>query len=321
MGSGTIQEGLPTKPEPVTIDIENEASKFYYQETRFTSSGHVLAIDLHLDGSHHIHPELPLAKQQSLSQELPAVRPNAIRLVLVDSLVYQKPSDLLYNKRLSERSKGEYVPVEGVVREKEDTLGFARLGSKTLYDDGRTTEKVTFNHVKARAFDVFDLENFWRPAKHRTVCPFYAQWNVHRKHLDGPQFVSPEKVLEANLGQFFFCDRISFHWEYLSIVESRLGSDDRIEGKPLLFLRPSERLTKSFSIYNVSTVACWQLVSRPHTFRSIWSICRGVGSYEQPAGATPVTTQDALPMDLNLGRCSGAHDGRVRQLHAADDIH
>ena len=219
-----------------TLDIEHGTSSRDYDGTRFTFSGRIVVLDLQKDGSQSFHPDVPLARQQSISQELPPVPPDAIRILLADSVIYRKPSELLWNKGLSLTGDlpqdDDDPPTEGAVREKGQMEGMARLGSSSSYDDGRELHKSIFVDVKSRSFSVFDLENFWRPQANYRACPFYAQWNVPRKDLDGPQYVRRDKVLEANLDGFFFSDREFVYWEYISTAETQTDKDGGVYGEP-----------------------------------------------------------------------------------------
>ena len=223
--------------EPVgsssTVDIEHEVEAPHrFQDARFTSPGFVVAIDFERDGTHHFHPEVPLTKKDSFHAALPPVPPDGgLRILLQDSQVFRKPSDLLFHGDYDENKTDDLPPLEGHMRPKAAGQGMARLGGSASYDDGQPLTKSSFAHVKARTFDVFDLENLWLPQENRNVVPFHVQWCVPKKDLDGPQYVRKDKVLEANLGEVFFCDRLYPYWEFISTAETSLDQKGGVQSK------------------------------------------------------------------------------------------
>ena len=214
------------------ISTEHKVNEpHHFQDARFTSPGFVVAIDFNHDGTHYFHSEAPLTKEESFREALPPVPPEAVRIFLKDSQVFIPPSGLLFHGDYDEDKIDELPPLEGHMRPKAAGQGMARLGGSASYDDGQPLTKSSFAHVKARTFDVFDLENLWLPQENRNVVPFHVQWCVPKKDLDGPQYVRKDKVLEANLGEVFFCDRLYPYWEFISTAETSLDQKGGMQSK------------------------------------------------------------------------------------------
>ncbi|MCJ1432709.1 hypothetical protein MMC27_002066 [Xylographa pallens] len=124
-------------------------------------------------------------------------------------------------------------------------------GDKTLlgnltYDSGQRIPQPTFQDVQRRIFDVWDLENLWRPSSTGPHYEFYVQANVLESLLETSDTLEKSRYISRQV--LFFGQHAIEYWESMASVKTKFLSDGRAESKRTVLACVKDFVTKCQSV-------------------------------------------------------------------------
>ena len=173
----------------------------------------ISAYSINRDGSRMSKVSAPLAEATNFRTNLPEIKET--RVILVD----------IPSTENTKSMPGPMQPQRLYSHERDGAI----LGGNLVYDQRQTKNQAAFEDIQARTFDIWDLQNIWTPNSDSGSCPFYVQSNVLESVLRG--YNKLQETVHVDRQVLFFGEHTLEFWKCLSLVETKLLDDKKVEGQ------------------------------------------------------------------------------------------
>lgn len=204
------------------LDVENDSADSS-SNSPIRVKPTISAIDISPDGTKAYRGSALMAEGGAFRNKLQDIPYTAIRLILEDVIVPRRAA--------VEEIQG-VLPVLRIGKLKGLLGGWKKSHvpmAKLVYDQEEPLSNVVFQEAQAYTFDVWDLQNLWRPSLTSIVRPFYVQNNIYES------LVRERNKLKnnfcANRQVLFFGQHAIEFWECISSMHTQFISDGRLQSK------------------------------------------------------------------------------------------
>lgn len=215
-GGAEVDESIDATEVPyLKGDIEKEAANSR-QGLRGQAAPkrtiRISVVDITRDGSKAFPEPASLTTDPDALQTLPELDGETTRLVLSDVFDPVKPpkgsEKLVFSRHLHNMHNLE-----------------ASHGSVLTYDQA-DSNKFSSEEARTYSFDVWDLQNLWRPSSHPHHRPLVLQNNVHESLLRETKYIEGSE--RANRRVLILGQHAVPFWECFSTISARFSSNDRV---------------------------------------------------------------------------------------------